>query len=95
MKFNETYKTACVSTKHLELNDIIELKNMRDEPLAIVAERETGFFLKLFTDVVKNDYPKLSAPANKLIKEAAEQGFLCIEFDRDAEPVEGAEVFNW
>ncbi|MDN3661125.1 DUF5983 family protein [Vibrio agarivorans] len=95
MKFNETYKTACVSTQHMQLNDVRELKVMCDEQMAMVAERETGFFLKLFEDVSENHYPKLSTELSALIKEAAEQGFRCIEFDCDAESVDGAKEFDW
>lgn len=98
IRFDETYKTAAISTCHMTETDSKQLSIIAQEDCSMVAVRPTGFFVKLFDgeqEPQSNAREELSDSLNALLIEAARQGFRCIEFDCDADEVEGATQFEW
>lgn len=96
--FNETYKTVAISTCHMTEDDSKQLGIIAGEDCSMVAIRPTGFFVKLFDDEQEpesNAREELSDSLNSLLIEVARQGFRCIEFDCDADEIEGITHFEW
>lgn len=92
--FNEEYKTVGVCTNHMTYEDSLELSRMVKEDASMIAERPTGFFVKLYEED-NAPYANLSPALNAILMSAANQGYRCVEFDSDAPEVDGAPSFNW
>ena len=93
--FNETYKSAAVSSANISYQDSLELKKMVENGHSMLGQRPTGFFFKLYDDVELNKYQNLSPALNELLTSASEQGYRLIEVDESAEMAEEAQEFVW
>ena len=95
MKF-EDYKTICFSTAHITYDDSVLLGEMADQELGTVAIRSTGYFVK----VLQPNYVNMEIYGHmpslyQLVIIAINNGYECIELDRDAKTYDNLPTFNW
>jgi len=96
----ETYEVLVLSTAHLTEADNIGLGKMAKDPSEnMVMERETGYFIKLYTadndGFSHNKYPVLSNHFTRILHYADSIECLGIEFDCDAGTLGFLKTFNW
>lgn len=95
LTFNETYSTAGVCTNNMTFLDALQFDLFSHDEHSMIAKRPTGYFMKLYSEPNLNRYPQFTDELNAMLVEAAKQGFRSIEFDCDAEPVDGMTVHGW
>lgn len=80
----EQYKVVCISTGDIHESDMDVLAGISVNS-DMVANRESGFFVKIYDDAESNDleYGELSGVARDIIEAARELGFTMIEISCD------------
>lgn len=92
----ESYKVIALSTAHISCDDSENLMDMADSSdYGMIMSRDSGFFIKLYSESESNHYKELSDAANLILSWAFNQGARMVEFDCDAGEVEGLPVFAW
>ena len=84
MRHHEQYKTLCISTGDLGVQDLHNLKHIDSQ---MVMERDTGFFIKLYDEEEYNmdEFQGLDWKTKVIINAARDAGFRMIEIDCDAD----------
>ena len=95
----DTYRVVAVSTGHLTSSDMRYLEGVSKyvvdtERDNMVMARDTGWFIKLYDEPEYNQRVGLSIAANELLKLAHMAGFKMVEFDSEAEVVDGIPSMN-
>lgn len=93
----EIYKVLVLSTGHLTESDSRVLSSLAKTD-SMIAERDTGYFLKLYVPEGPNDHNYrlgMSPDFHRIVAYATAKGFLMIEFDRDAAPVAEFSMHVW
>ncbi|MBT41070.1 MAG: hypothetical protein CMF12_00965 [Idiomarina sp.] len=91
----ETYSVVALSTSHIckgALRYLTRLAN--DSECNMVMARDTGFFIKLYTDGdnVKTDMPD---SLKEVVVFCESRGFLMIELDGDAMQIDDLPTYEW
>lgn len=97
--FKEVYRTVAISTAHLSPSDKeILTQEMRFNPFSVVAERYSGYFIKVPATLedlkALSFFGQLSTTAQSLLELAVTHKFNCVEFDCDAPMVDGFEYHD-
>ena len=92
---HEEYKCLCVSTRHITKEDENILNQKAKDNNTMIAERETGYFVKLFEHADDNVYSQLSEAFNSVLEYAHVHGYRMVEFDCDAQEYEVFQKFDW
>lgn len=89
----DTYRVVAVSTGHLTSSDMRYLESVsvrepnRDN---MIMSRDSGWFIKLYDeDDMYNHREGLSIAANEILRLAYMAGYRMVEFDSDAEVIDG------
>jgi len=93
---NETYQVLCLSTAHLTESDKDLLQCLSDDPEEwMYMARKPGFFVKLYSDELGlNKVPGDTDQLQKIVDAAFLAGYRMLEFDRDADALDGFEVYE-
>lgn len=93
----ERVKGIAFSTGNIRVEDAAELRCMaKDYKDVWVAEREYGFFLKLYHGMDWRKLEKnLSDELIAILQKCVNQSIYMVEIDADAEPLDGAPTFDW
>jgi hypothetical protein len=89
----ETYKCLAVSNSHLPEDKMKILSTLSGNGL--IMARDTGVFVKLTEELDANLRSEIGEEFNTIVKFAHSKGFRLIEFDRDAEELDGFKAFEW
>ena len=98
----DQYKALALSTGHLRQEDKQILTNMAFNT-GMITERDTGWFIKLFelmgniaesASVWEENYPFISEHLRHIFMGAYLAGYRMIEFDSDADTIEGLIVYE-
>ena len=91
----ETYKTLGLSTGHITEKDSEVLQEL-SKASNMIFSRDTGFFIKIYTDKLElNTNDEYSKALISIIKYAYSNNFKMIELDCDIELSEKFKSFNW
>lgn len=97
IRHSERVKGIAFSTGNITQEDATKLCEMADDGEEVwVAERETGFFLKLYHGIDWRKLEKnLSDELIAILQKCVNQSIYMVEIDADAEPLDGAPTFDW
>lgn len=97
IRHSERVKGIAFSTGNIRVEDAAELSRMaKDYQDVWVAEREYGFFLKLYHGIDWRKLEKnLSDEFITILQKCVNQSIYMVEIDADAEPLDGAPTFDW
>lgn len=92
---HELYHTLSLSTSHLPEEDIQKLTDLSIENVNFILVRDTGVFIKLYSELEYNSCGGLSDAYTSLIAYAASHGYGMIELDADAPVINAIPAFEW
>lgn len=92
----ETYSTVALSTGHLTIKDAEALGEAARAGDSMVAQRPTGFFIKIYRDGLhQNLRHGVSDQIRAIMEWAFNNGFGMVEFDAAAPSNDNFLTFEW